>query len=193
MTFKNAVGKADSMNRQCKLVLIVWLCITVWACSGAQQASRTTWTAQPERLNVDNQLFAATMTPQKGPYPYFAFFHLTLSNKSDADLIIDWNASQYLFNGSPQGALVFEGIDPKQIKAGTVPSETVAPGATFARNVMPLRLIAWSPVNEKSPGSRAITPGMFPDGRNGIRLAVGHDNARMTIPLSVEIARQVQP
>ncbi len=181
------------MKRQCKLLLIVWLCLTVCACSVAQQASRTTWTAQPERLNVDNQLFTATMTPKKGPYPYFAYFHVTLSNKSNADLIIDWNASQYLFNGNVQGVLVFEGIDPERIKAGSVPSETVAPGATFARDLMPLRLIAWSPISENSPGRRGITPGMFPDGRNGIRLVVGHENARMTIPLSVEIARQAQP
>ena len=173
--------------------LLVWLCLTVCACSGVQPASKATWSAQPEKLDVDNQLFTATMTPKKGPYPYFAYFHVTLSNKSDEDLVIDWNASQYLLNGAPRGVLVFEGIDPESIKAGTIPPETVAPGATFARDLMPLRLIAWSPISEKSPGSQAITPGMFPDGRNGIRLAVGHANGQMTIPLSVEIIRQASP
>jgi hypothetical protein len=142
---------------------------------------------------VDNQLFTATMTPKKGTYPYFAYFHVTLSNKSDQDLVIDWNATQYLLNGAPRGVLVFEGIDPESIKAGTIPPETVASGATFARDLMPLRLIAWSPIREKSPGSQAITPGMFPDGRNGIRLAVRHANGQMTIPLSVEITRQASP
>lgn len=181
------------MNRGCILSMIVLVWLTFWGCSGAQSPARAIWTTLPESFEVDNQLFEATLTPKKGEYPFFTFFHLKLSNKSNADLIVDWNASQYVFNGKPQGVLVFEGIDPETIKAATVPTDTVAPGAVFTRDVMPLRLIAWSPIREKSPGRGSITPGMLPAGQNGIRLAVRHANAQMTIPLNVQIQREDTP
>jgi hypothetical protein len=142
---------------------------------------------------VENQWVNARLTPQKGDRPYFAFFRLALTNKSDADLIVDWNASRYLFNGRPQGVLVFEGIDPETIKAAAVPPERIAPGETFMRDVMPLRLIAWRPINESSPNRSGIRPGLIPAGQNGIRLALDHAAGRMTVPLSVTIANEVPP
>ena len=183
------------MKRKCLLMLgvIVGVWLTLWGCSGAQSPARATWTARPESFEVDNQLFKATLTPRKGEFPFFTFFHLTLSNKSDVELVVDWNASQYVFNGKSQGVLVFEGIDPEMIKAATVPSDTVAPDAVFTRDIMPLRLIAWSPIREKSPGSSSIAPGMLPAGQNGIRLAVGHAKGRMAIPLTVQITREDAP
>lgn len=167
--------------------------VVLWGCSGAQFPSNAVWTAQPAFLEVDNQLFRARIEPQKRETPYYAFFLLTLTNNSDADLIIDWNASQYLFNGSPQGVFVFEGIDPAAIKTAQVPSETVAPGAVFSREIMPLGLIAWSPLSEGTSRKPRIRPGMLPAGKNGIRLAVGHENGQMTIPLSVRIAQEKAP
>lgn len=178
-------------GRMLGIIILTWL--TLWGCSGTPSPSKAIWAAQPEFLEVDNQLFNVRITPQQGESPYFAYFHLTLSNKSDADLIVDWNASQYLFNGRPQGVLVFEGIDPETIKGATVPSETIAPGATFTRDIMPLRLIAWSPIREEKPDSPTIRPGMLPAGQNGIRLAVQHTKGQMTIPLSVLILKVDSP
>ena len=149
--------------------------------------------AQPEFVEVDNHLLNARITPQKRQTPYYTFFLLTLTNKSNADLMIDWNASQYLFNGRPQGELVFEGIDPIAVKNAKVPPQTVAPGAAFSLEIMPMRLIAWSPIKEKTLGGRSISPGMLPIGENGIRLAVRHENRDITIPLSVHISREGSP
>ena len=39
----------------------------------------------------------------------------------------------------------------------------------------------------------SITPGMLPAGQNGIRLAVGHANGQMAIPLNVQISREDEP
>lgn len=181
------------MKRGCILGMVVLIWLTLWACNSAQSPVRAIWTAQPETFTADNQLFEAKLTPRKGEYPFFTFFHLTLSNKSDAALIVDWNTSQYLFNGKAQGMLVFEGIDPETIRAASIPSDTVVPGAVFTRDIMPLRLIAWSPIRDKSPGRASITPGMLPAGQNGIRLAVRHAKGQMSIPLSVQIQREDAP
>jgi hypothetical protein len=107
--------------------------------------------------------------------------------------MIDWNASQYLFNGKPQGLLVFEGIDPEAVKNAMVPPDTVAPGASFSLEIMPMRLIAWSPIKEKTAAGRSISPGMLPIGENGILLALRHGNGHITIPLSVRISKEGLP
>ena len=167
--------------------------LALWGCSGVQTPSNAIWIAQPEFVEVDNHLLRVRIAPQKGEDPYYTFFLLTLTNKSNADLIVDWNTSQYLFNGTPQGVLVFEGIDPIAVKNAMVPPETVAPGAALSLEIMPMRLIAWSPIKENTSGGRSISPGMLPIGENGIRLAVQHENGHITIPLSVRIYREGSP
>lgn len=167
--------------------------LALWGCSSAGHPSRAVWTAGPESREVDNRWFNARVEPRKGASAFYSFFLLTITNKSDSDLVVDWNDSRYLFNGSPRGMLVFEGIDPQQVKTATVPSETIAPGAVFSRVVMPLERIAWRPLKENTTDRRGITPGMLPAGENGIRLVVRRDDGRMTLPLSVRIARREAP
>lgn len=181
------------MNYRCAIGFIFLIGLAMWGCSNVQHPSNAAWTAQPELVEVDNQLFSAKIEPKKGEYAYYSFFLLTITNKSDARLMVDWNASQYLFNGSPQGALVFEGIDPASLKAATVPPDTIAPGTVYSREISPLRLIAWSPIQEKTARAQSITPGMLPAGENGIRLAVRHGNGQLSIPLSVRISREPPP
>jgi hypothetical protein len=169
-------------------IIPIWLALI--GCSGVQTLSNVVWTAQPESREVDNPLFLAEFEPQKREYPYYASFLLTLTNKSDADLIVDWNASRYLIDGRSQGVFVFEGVDPTMVKNATIPAEAVAPGAVFSREIMPLRLIAWSPIKEKTTTHRSISPGILPVGENGIRLAIRHNGEQMTIPLSIRIVKE---
>jgi hypothetical protein len=166
----------------------------LWGCTGIHQSpSRWVWIAQPEFIEVNNQMLRARIEPQKGEFPFYAFFLLTITNKSSAALMIDWNASQYLFNGRANGVFVFEGIDPEAVKSATVPMEVVAPGSVATREILPLRLVAWSPIREKTANGRSITPGMIPAGENGIRLAVRYADRQMTIPLSIRISRKDSP
>jgi hypothetical protein len=181
------------MNVQRAIGFWVLIGLSLAGCSGTGPRSTAAWTAQPESRSVDHPLFEAMIVPQKGEAPYYVSFLLTVTNKSDADLMVDWNSSRYLFNGRPEGALVFEGIDPEMVKTATVPGDAIAPGGLFSRVIMPLRLIAWSPLKESTASSRSITPGMLPAGENGIRLAVQHDTGPIAIPLSIRIVRETSP
>lgn len=181
------------MNCRRTIGFLLLIGLALWGCSGVNPPSNAVWIAQPEFFEVDNSLLSARIAPQKGESSYFTFFLLTLTNKSNADLVVDWNASQYLFNGKPQGVLVFEGIDPEAVKNAMVPQETVAPGASFSLEIMPMRLIAWSPIKEETAAGRSISPGMLPLGENGIRLALRHRNGHFAIPLSVRISRKGPP
>ncbi|HSO18814.1 MAG TPA: hypothetical protein VLT88_05125 [Desulfosarcina sp.] len=173
-----------------------WLAVmglALWGCSGAPSPARLIWTSQPAVSEAHNALFRAAIEPRKEEWPYFTHFLLTLENRSDAPMTVDWNASRYVFDGKPQGVLVFEGIDPQAVGSSSVPSEAVAPGAVFTREVMPLRLIAWTPVRQKTLKARSITPGMFPAGTNGVRMVVRHAGGALTIPLSVRISARDAP
>ena len=167
--------------------------LALWSCSGVQYPPSTRWVAQPEYREVDAPQFTARIEPQKGEYAYFAFFVLTLTNNSDADLMVDWNASRYLYKGNPQGVFVFEGIDPAAVKTATVPPEKVTPGAVFSRQIMPMRLIAWAPVKAQTASGRSILPGMLPVGENGILLSIQHADGQVTLPLSVHISTTDNP
>ena len=174
-------------------MIVVWIVLFLASCSGAPSPFKGTWVATPTFREVDNSLYKARITPQKGDNPFFVFFHLSFLNKTDEELTIDWNASRYLHGGTPQGVLVFEGMEPEAVKKGTVPIETIAPGGHLERKLMPLRLIAWNPIKEKTSKTRGITPGMLPAGENGIRLSLRQAGERVTIPLSILLSLEKQP
>lgn len=169
------------------IVLLIGLLLP--SCSGPPNPLKGTWIATPRHHEVNNSFCRVRMTPQKGDKPYYAFFALTLVNKSDTALSIDWNKSRYVHGGTPQGMLVFEGIDPQAVKTNTVPVESIPPGDRLERNLMPMRLIAWSPIKEKTANARAIKPGMLPAGKNGILLYLHQaGGSPVTIPMSVSLS-----
>lgn len=172
---------------------LLLLGLVLWNCSGLQHPPPARWAAQPPYREVDARQFTARIEPQKGEYAYFAFFVLTLTNKSGADLTIDWNASRYLYHGEPQGVLVFEGIDPAAVKTASVPPEKVAPGAVLSRQIMPMRRIAWAPVKAHTESGRSILPGMLPAGENGVLLYIQHADGQVTLPLSVHLFTNDNP
>jgi len=181
------------MNRPIKRWYLLIVGMILWACSSIQSPSNAVWTSDPTFHEVDNQMVNVKFEPQKGAFPYFAFFRLTITNKSDVDLIIDWNATQYLFNGRAGGVFVFAGVDPEAVRTGSVPKEAISPGNEFTREIMPMQRIAWNPVKENTVSERRISPGILPAGANGIRLSIHHDQGVMTVPLSVRLSQVATP
>ncbi len=173
-----------------KIVVLVLLSLVLTGCSSSPPPSKVTWMAQPEFAEANNRSFRIKIEPQKGEYPYYAHFSLTIKNTGDSALSIDWNQSRYLFNGKPQGMFVFEGINPEAVKSATIPLETISSGSAYSRQIMPLRLVAWRPIKEKTMENRSILPGMFPEGENGIRLVMRYGEKQVDIHLSVRVFKE---
>jgi hypothetical protein len=188
-----SIRKADSMSSRRAIGFLLSVCLLALGCGNGQSLSGTVWTARPEFHEIDSPQYNARIEPQKGEYPYYAFFLFTLRNLSDTNIVIDWNASRYMFDGKPRGPLVFEGIDPATIKSATIPPQTVAPGKTFTCRIMPLRLIAWSPLRQQSLKERSITPGMFPAGENAVRIVLFHTGRSIPLTLSFQIIGKRAP
>ena len=181
------------MIRLKKTVVLLITGLILWGCSSIESPSNRDWISTPIFHEVENQLLNVKFEPQKGEFPYYAFFRLTIANKSASDLIIDWNATRYLFNASDQGVFVFSGIDPEAVRTGSVPTETVPPRSVYTRDIMPMQLIAWSPIKEKTANDRRISPGILPAGENGIHLTVHHGEGVMAIPMSVQLSQTTRP
>ena len=127
--------------------------------------------------------------PVKGQKNAYSAFRLTVVNKTEAALKIDWNRSRYLLNGKTAGGFVFKGISPEQIKEGTIADDVVAAGARLTKIIAPAGLIAFAPMANKGVGIAAegISAGALPEGDNGIFLVLSSPDGSFQKKMVVRI------
>ena len=132
------------------------------------------WTSHPEIQSSGNKYYDVQFEPLKKDNNFFVMFLLTVSNKSDKDLEIDWNQTRYIYNGKLYGGFAFEGIRPEDVKNSTIPSAVIPKGSRFSKEIAPLKLIAFVPLsgNSVGPDKSGISPGPLPAGGNGIYLVI---------------------
>jgi len=132
------------------------------------------WTSHPEIQSSGNKYYDVQFEPLKKDNNFFVIFLLTVSNKSDKDLEIDWNQTRYIFNGKLYGGFAFEGIRPEDVKNSTIPSAVIPKGSRFSKEIAPLKLMAFVPLRDNSvgPDKSGISPGPLPAGGNGIYLVI---------------------
>jgi len=107
---------------------------------------------------------------------FFVSFKLTVSNKSDNNLKINWNKTRYIHNGRRYGVFVFKGIKPEYIKNLTIPPDIIPAGNTFSKVISLYKLLARAPIRDGSKGKAesGIIPGIKPNGTNCILLQLRH-------------------
>jgi hypothetical protein len=132
------------------------------------------WTSHPEIQTSGNKYYNVQFEPLKNDNNFFEMFLLTVSNKSDKDLEIDWNQTRYIYNGKLYGGFAFEGIRPEDVKNSTIPSAVIPKGSRFSKEITPLKLMAFVPLRDTSvgPDKSGISPGPLPAGGNGIYLVI---------------------
>lgn len=146
-------------------------------------------TSKPAIQTAGNSVYNLTLEPRKEEFNYYSFFRLTVANNSNTPIEIDWNQTFYLFNGKTAKGFIFQGVTAEQIKDGTIPPDTVLPGATLQREIAALRLVSWAPIGDKSvtPTETRYTPGAMPDGENGVLLFVTYKGKPLRQKISVSI------
>jgi len=156
------------------------------ACAPAKGARD--WVSIPPVQSEENRSLDVRFEPLKNDKRFFVSFRLDIRNKTDRELTIDWNKTRYLHNGKPSGVFVFRGIDPASIKK-VIPPDTIAPKATFSREIFPAHLVAFTPMREEvlDKKGEGLFPGPIPAGENGIRLVVKENGKETVRNLTVEI------
>ncbi|MFC1515924.1 hypothetical protein ACFL7E_04100 [Thermodesulfobacteriota bacterium] len=147
------------------------------------------WTSNPAVQTSDSQHFQIQLEPIKDINNFYVWFRLSVINKTDKDLEIDWNKTRYLFNGRTMGVFVFEGINPEDVKNMTISPEVIPGGTTFSKEIAPFKLVAWAPLRDQSVpiGKNRINPGLIPAGENGIYLVARQNGETLHESITVRI------
>ena len=131
------------MNTTMKIVLSVMIGIVLTIGPGCAPAKKV-WVSYPMVQSTYKPYYNARLEPLTRNHDFFVSFRLTLSNKTDKNLAIDWNKTRYIHNGRTRGGFVFKGIKPEDVKNSTIPSDTILAGGFFSHNSS-LRLNAGVP------------------------------------------------
>ncbi len=154
-----------------KIWSVLFLLILLTACAPTKKIKN--WISNPSVQKGGNESFGVRFEPLKGDKKFFVSFRLSVMNKTDKSLKIDWNKTRYIYKGHPYGGFVFYGIDPATIK-GSIPPDLIAPGELFSKEIFPTNLVAFTPIREVvlDKKGQGIYPGPIPAGKNGISLVI---------------------
>ena len=154
-----------------KIWSVLFLLILLTACAPTKKIKD--WISSPSVQKGGNKSFGARFEPLKGDKKFFVSFRLSVMNKTDKSLKIDWNKTRYIHKGQPYGGFVFYGIDPATIK-DSIPPDFIEPGKLFSKEIFPTNLVAFTPIREVvlDKEGKGIYPGPIPAGENGISLVI---------------------
>jgi len=178
------------MLRKLIIATVIFVFLIAPACT-----QKRIWKSIPASQTLNSKSYDAGFEPLKKDTDFFNWFRLTVMNKTGKDMEIDWNRTKYIHKGKDEGFFVFSGIDPDTVKNATIPGDVIPAGGTFSRDIVPFKLIAFTPLREQSieTESHNIIAGLIPEGENGIFLVIrqGGEIARATIMVEIE-SREVK-
>jgi len=153
------------------------------------------WISSPGHQTLNGGPYDIVLEPLKQEADFFNWFRLTVKNKTTLDMEVDWNRTRYIHNGKEAGPFVFAGVVPESVRNGTVPGALIPAGTTFVRDIIPFKLIAFTPLRDQTIDTeqRNILPGLIPEGENGVSLIILQNGKRARARVSVNIeARKIE-
>ena len=103
--------------------------------------------SSPETQTIQKELFDVSLTPYDfSPniyYPGYCAFQLTVTNKSDKEIEIDWNRTLFIQDGKTNGSFMFEGVwygDRNNIKSPDI----IFPKSTISKVIWPNNLVQFT-------------------------------------------------
>jgi len=146
------------------------------------------WSSSPSVQTISNDDFEVSFEPLlKEGQKFYDRFQFRFKNKTDGQLIIDWQNSRYLQDGRKNGPFIFKGIKAEDIE--NLPSDTVAPGAELSKEIAPLRLVGLDKLSSRSiqPGEKPISAGVIPTGEHGLLLVVKQGEKKIPVKIQLKI------
>ncbi len=180
------------MNHLFKSILKAMLVVTGLAFLGCATTAAYFHTSTPASKTIETQVFSASFEPLKNNSNFFSVFNLKITNKTDHILEIDWNKTIYFHNKKNLGNFVFKGITPSDVKARSVPNETIQATASFSKKISPLSKVAlaqrkdFTAINKES----GLYAGLLPEGLNSILIAINNNGEIIKKTISVVIKEE---
>jgi hypothetical protein len=129
--------------------------------------------------SVDNKYFSATVEPS------LKSFVLTIKNKTNSDLGLNWDKTLFISNGQTKGRFMIDGTLYKERNASK-PSDIIFSGGTLSKTIWPNDLVYWSS-NQFDPGWKHTS---LPGGETGVYLAVVVDGIEINEKIVGTILRE---
>ena len=172
------------MIRKLLMVPVIFSILILPACN-----QKRIWVSTPAQQTLNSQSYEVVLEPLKRDAEFFNWFRLTVVNKTGQDMEIDWNRTRYIYNGKDAGLFVFAGVVPEAVKNATIPGAVITAGSTFTRDIVPHKLIGFTPLQEQSIDTEQnnIIAGLIPAGENGIFLVIRQDGKSARVRISVNI------
>jgi hypothetical protein len=165
-----------------KYVALILILLTIVP---AGCAPTRNWISQPAAFTAANSHYEAEFEPIKNGNNYFDSFRLTITNKTQKDLTIDWNKTLYLYNNKSFGRFVFAGVNKDNVH--NLPPDLVSAGSTFTKIISPLKMVAWKPFKTRQVNTPSFSRGPLPEGENGIYLIVNQDGKEIRSKITLTI------
>jgi hypothetical protein len=178
------------MNNVMRNALVVMICFAFTTGIGCVQSE--VWVSSPVVQATGNQYYEAQLEPLTNGHKFFVSFRLTVTNKTDQNLELDWNKTVYIHNGRTRGGFVFKGIKPEDIKESTIPADTILGGHTFSKVISPYKLLARAPLRDPriEATESSIYPGILPAGENGMVLVIRLNGKELVEKITLTIVAQ---
>jgi hypothetical protein len=136
----------------------------------------------PTIQTSSNDFFTAKISPLC-PNGCQAFL-LTIENKTDKDLELDWNKTLYISNGRTSGGFMFEGVVYKD-RNNPKPPDIIFAKSRFLKTIWPNNLVHFS--SGKYGGWRNED---MPTGENGVYLTVKIGDQEIKEKITINITRE---
>ena len=160
-----------------QVLLFTVLIALVSGCASMLPTPKATysWQSDPEYSSIDNEFFTAEISRTFcGPNGCKAF-RLTIKNKTNKNLELDWNKTLYISNGQTSGGFMFEGVVYKD-RNNSKPPDIIFAGDEFSKDILPNNLVYFS--NNKYNMGWKHRP--MPAGENGVFLTIVVDGKEIS-------------
>ncbi len=156
------------------------LLVSLAGCAGLAPPQ---WVSKPDVATVDNEQFTVHLKPVCGGYGGCESFILSIVNKTDKNIEVNWNKTLYISGGQTSGGFMFEGVVYKD-RNNPKPPDVVFGNSTFNKVIWPNNLVNY--VSGQYGGWRNDA---MPQGFNGAYLSLTLDDKefdeRLRVSLSV--------
>jgi len=148
----------------------------------------TQWKSEPDIATVENEQFTVHLKPTCGRYGKCGCyggcesFVLSITNKADKNIEVNWNKTLYISSGQTSGGFMFDGVVYKD-RNNQKPPDIVFGNGTLTKTIWPNNLVKY-----ESGQYGGWKNEEMPIGDNGIYLSLSIDGKEISERLLVNLS-----
>ncbi len=141
------------------------------------------WKSVPSKRSVDNEFFTAQISPEACYVLGCTAFRLSIKNKTNKPLEVNWNKTLYIFQSRASGNFIFKEVPYKE-RDNPRPPDVISAGGELSKRIWPNNLIGFFGGKYNGWGHKPM-----PSGENGVYLTVVVEGSEINEILTIVLSR----